>query len=88
MTLPRPVTKDKYGKRTKEYTQYDWTRQLFEEVSEVINARTKEHRAEELVDVITTATSWLEAIGYDEEARGELQEQVNNKNLQRGYFEE
>lgn len=44
MTLPRPVTKDKYGKRTSDYTQYDWI--------------------------------------------GELQRQVNDKNLQRGYFEE
>lgn len=88
MTLPRPVTKDKYGKRTSDYTQYDWIKQLFEEVSEVINARTKEQRAEELIDVITTATSWLNAIGYDVEARAELQRQVNDKNLQRGYFEE
>lgn len=88
MTLPRPVTKDKYGKRTSDYTQYDWIKQLFEEVSEVINARTKEQRAEELIDVITTATSWLETLGYDEKARSELQRQVNIKNLQRGYFEE
>ena len=42
--------------------------------------------AEELTDVITVCTSWLDALGYDEEARGKLQERVNEKNKARGYW--
>ena len=45
-----------------------------------------EELAEELTDVITVCTSWLNALGYDEEARGKLQERVNEKNRRRGYF--
>ena len=42
--------------------------------------------AEELTDVITVCVSWLDADGWDEEARGELQREVNEKNKKRGYF--
>ena len=42
--------------------------------------------AEELTDVITVCVSWLHALGYDEEMRGELQRLVNEKNKKRGYF--
>ena len=46
----------------------------------------KEHLAEELTDVKTAATTALHVLGYDEEARGKLQERVNEKNLVRGYW--
>ena len=46
----------------------------------------REHLAEELTDVVTAATTALRMLGYDEEARGKLQEQVNEKNRKRGYW--
>jgi hypothetical protein len=46
----------------------------------------KKRLATELTDVITVCTSWLYALGYDEEARGEVQKRVNEKNKARGYF--
>ena len=46
----------------------------------------REHLAEELVDVVTAATTALHMLGYDEEARGKLQVQVNEKNRRRGYW--
>ena len=46
----------------------------------------KNRLATELMDVITLCTSWLDAFGYDEEQRGELQRLVNEKNKARGYF--
>ena len=46
----------------------------------------KEHLAEELTDVKTAATTALHVLGYDEVARGKLQERVNEKNLMRGYW--
>ena len=46
----------------------------------------KERLAMELTDVITVCTSWLDALGYDEEARAETQERVNEKNKARGYW--
>lgn len=46
----------------------------------------KEHLAEELTDVKTAATTALHVLGYDEMARGKLQERVNEKNLMRGYW--
>ena len=45
-----------------------------------------ERLAEELTNVITVCTSWLDALGYDEARRGELQKRVNEKNKKRGYF--
>ena len=42
--------------------------------------------AEELTDVIHVCVSWLDAEGWDEEARGELHRYVNEKNKARGYF--
>ena len=42
--------------------------------------------AEELTDVIHVCVSWLDAEGWDEEARGELHRYVNEKNKKRGYF--
>ena len=46
----------------------------------------KEHLAEELTDVKTAATTALHVLGYDEKARGNLQEKVNEKNRRRGYW--
>ena len=46
----------------------------------------KKRLATELTDVITLCTSWLDALGYDETMRGELQKRVNEKNKKRGYF--
>ena len=46
----------------------------------------KKRLATELTDVITLYTSWLDAFGYDEVARGKLQERVNEKNKARGYW--
>ena len=46
----------------------------------------KEHLAEELTDVKTAATTALHVLGYDEVARGKLQERVNEKNKARGYW--
>lgn len=40
----------------------------------------------ELTDVIHVCVSWLDAIGYNEEARGDLHWLVNEKNKVRGYF--
>ena len=40
----------------------------------------------ELTDVIHVCVSWLDAIGYNEEARGDLHWLVNEKNRARGYF--
>ncbi len=46
----------------------------------------RRRRAMELTDVITVCVSWLDADGWDEEARGELQKEVNEKNKVRNYF--
>lgn len=46
----------------------------------------KDRIALELTDVIHVCVSWLNAMGYDEEARGELHRLVNKKNEERGYF--
>ena len=45
----------------------------------------KDRLAEELTDVITVCVSWLDALGYDEAKRGELNRRVNEKNEKRGY---
>ena len=44
----------------------------------------EEALAEKLTNVITVCTSWIDALGYDEVKRGELQARVNEKNLRRG----
>lgn len=40
----------------------------------------------ELTDVITVCTSWLYALGYEEDGRAAVQFRVNKKNKARGYF--
>lgn len=44
----------------------------------------EEALAEKLTNIITVCTSWIDALGYDESKRGELQERVNEKNRRRG----
>lgn len=77
----------------------DWVAKLNEEVYEVMlesayverlaaeaDDDDVERLAEELTDVITVCTSWLYALGYDEDMRGEVQRRINEKNRERGYF--
>lgn len=42
--------------------------------------------AEELTDVITVCTSWMEALGIDLQERAGIGKLVAEKNAQRGYF--
>lgn len=46
----------------------------------------KKRLSMELTDVIHVCVSWMDAEGWDEEARGELHRRVNEKNRERGYF--
>ena len=46
----------------------------------------KDRIALELTDVIHVCVSWLNAMGYDEDERGDLHRRVNEKNKERGYF--
>ena len=77
----------------------DWVAKLNEEVYEVMlesayverladvaDDDDVERLAEELTDVITVCVSWLHALGYDEQMRGEMQQFVNENNKARGYF--
>ena len=56
-----------------------------ETMNEVIHGA-RERLALELTDVIHVCVSWLDAEGWDEEARSELHRYVNEKNKDRGYF--
>ena len=58
-----------------------------EAMNEVIQGA-RERLALELTDVIHVCISWLDAEGWDEEARGELHRRVNEKNRERerGHF--
>ena len=85
---PIPVVKDKAGKLIKHYSTRDWFKQLNEELDEVKQSSDIPKQAEELQDLITVCTSFLEYLGYDETARGNLAKQINEKNRRRGYFEE
>lgn len=50
-------------------------------------AESSEEMAEELCDIITVCTSFLEATGYDLEERKKLFRKINLKNHARGYFD-
>ena len=95
-TKPQPCTKFRDASITA------WIMKLSEEASEVSHeaaelfclrcekrdeADVRGRLAEELTDVITVCVSWLDALGYDEEMRGELQKRINEKNKARGYFQ-
>ncbi len=84
--IPIPVRND--GKRSvEEYTYSDWKDKICEELNEVMTAESSDEKAEELCDIITVCTSFLEAIGYDLKGRKKLFRKINIKNDARGYFD-
>lgn len=84
--LPMPVRND--GKvKTTDYTDRDWCLKVKEELAEALAAGSPEEQAQEITDIITVCTSWLEACGYDLNDRRRLCKEVNIKNQSRGYFE-
>ena len=86
---PRPVDHDrKHDRPVKEWDAETWLGKLEEELQEVREAPSKECRTEELLDIITVCTSWLEAMGVDLEKRLRYQKMINVKNEHRGYFKE
>ena len=88
LVLPRPVKYDKFGARTADYDERTWFLKIQEEIFEAFNAPDNLQRAEELTDVITVCTSYLAALGFDQNARDVIQSRVNDKNDRRGYFKE
>ena len=101
MTKPQPCTKYRDAERmewiaklveeTHEVVQEaKEMAELFENQCAVVDSEemgaVQDRLALELTDVITICTSWLYALGYDEEMRGEVQKRVNEKNKKRGYF--
>ena len=99
----KPVIKPIPCRKFKDASTPAWIEKLTEEVSEVANeaaelsyarcekrneVKVRKRLAEELTDVITVCVSWLDALGYDEAARGRLQRGVNEKNRRRGYHDE
>jgi predicted house-cleaning noncanonical NTP pyrophosphatase (MazG superfamily) len=84
--LPMPVRND--GKvKVVDYTHRDWVLKIKEEVAETMEAGSPEEMAEEITDIITVCTSWLEAVGYDANERRRLCIAVNLKNQSRGYLD-
>ena len=96
-----PVIKPIPCRKFRDASTLAWIEKLAEEASEVANeaaglscsrceklgeVKARGRLAEELTDVITVCVSWLDALGYDEDARGEVQRLVNEKNRERGYF--
>ena len=98
MTRPQPCVrylKQHFNKDKSLYLVGRCLAQVDQERKECLEALTdcfgdksgaREHLAEELTDVVTAATTALRMLGYDEEARGKLQERVNEKNRRRGYW--
>lgn len=84
--LPLPVVRDGDGRKVKNYSMCDWANKVIEELGEAAGAKNLPQMAEEVADVITVGISWLNAIGYDEQAREELFREVNDKNRKRGYL--
>ena len=100
MTKPQPCTKF-LGAQTAEWIAKlsEETNEVIQEASEFWDldehrgcldpeavAATADRLVLELTDVITVCVSWLDALGYDEKARGVVQWRVNEKNKKRGYF--
>ena len=84
---PRPVKHDrKNPKPVKDWEKDEWLAKLKEELLEVENAKGNNERAKELSDLITVATSWQAAMGYDFTWRLEIQQGTNEKNASRGAF--
>ena len=57
-----------------------------EQFFDCVERADEEALAEKLTEIITVCTSWIDALGYDEAKRGELQRRVNEKNCEQGYF--
>ena len=63
--LPRPVVRDrKHEDSVDKWSKRTHARKVIEELREAMHAKTKEEQAEELTDIITVCTTWLEALGY------------------------
>lgn len=73
---------DKIGE---EYIEMQATAHAY--CNDTTDATKKYHLAEELTDIITAATSFLDALDYDEEDRAKLIARVDEKNWRRGYHE-
>ena len=82
--LPLPVVRAG-GREVSTYTTSDWVLKVIEELDEVRRARGLSQMAEEIADVITVGISWLNALGYNEQARAKIFWAVNAKNRARGY---
>ena len=96
MTKPQPCT------RFRNDDDFEWVVRLSEGLHEVIMELSRQNDfmdkekedddvfgmrlAERLTNIITVCTSWLDAMAYDEELRGEVQRRVNEKNKARGHF--
>ncbi len=85
--FPLPVVRDSKS-NVKEYSLLDWAYRVREELDEALAADSPIYRAEEIADTITVCVSWLNAMGYSEQARSFLFRKVNEKNKNRGYMEE
>lgn len=98
--LPIPVKRDKNNKLTAYYSTRDWFAKIVEETFEAHEYATLHNCDEyesgefefelamELADIITVCTSYLESLGYNEEARSGLFRLVNEKNRNCGYLED
>ena len=100
MTKPQPCTKYRDAERmewiaklveeTHEVVQeaqiVSQLEKMDNEVLSTVLWEARKRLAMELTDVITVCVSWLDAEGWDEEERDELQRLVNEKNRERGYF--
>ena len=83
--LPLPVVRDG-GREVSTYTKSDWVLKVIEELEEVRKAEGLSQMTEEIADVITVGISWLNALGYNEQARARIFRAVNAKNRARGYL--
>ncbi|WP_295156181.1 hypothetical protein [Selenomonas sp. AE3005] len=83
--LPLPAVRDG-DRETSTYTTADWGLKVVEELEEVRKAKGLSQMAEEIADVITVGISWLNALGYNEQARAKIFRAVNDKNRARGYL--
>ena len=96
ITKPQPCTKYRDAERmawiaklveeTHEVVQEAQIEKADEEALSTVFLESRKRLAMELTDVIHVCVSWLDAEGWDEEARGELHRRVNEKNRERGYF--
>ena len=66
---------------------YDVVRDVIymDQFFDCIERADEEALAEKLTEIIKVCTSWIDALGYDEAKRGELNRRVNEKYKARGY---